>query len=142
MHSLCHGCSCGGVCSLTVENSNRFDDAGGYGSNTIEWADVTRAQSDGGIVEAMDRTHTMIEFDLDGTIRWANDNFLSTTVIASRSSSASTTVPSCRRACAIRPTTRPTGKHRGEPLASGRNTRPSGLGQPFPSRGWDGRRSR
>ncbi len=61
------------------------DSHGNYTGNALEWKDVTeKRQQDElnadyrGQIEAIDKSQAVIEFDLDGTIRTANENFLGT----------------------------------------------------------------
>lgn len=56
-----------------------FDESGDYVGNIMEWADVTDARKNAGILESLDRAQAMIELDLNGTILDANENFLSLT---------------------------------------------------------------
>lgn len=56
-----------------------FEDNGAYVGNILEWSDVTEARRNSAVLAALDRAQGMIEFDLDGTILWANENFLSLT---------------------------------------------------------------
>jgi methyl-accepting chemotaxis protein len=53
-----------------------FDETGAYVGNILEWADVTEARSNAGVLEALDRAQAIIEFDLTGKILTANENFL------------------------------------------------------------------
>ena len=75
------------VGKLTVELyvTINLDDHGRYAGNSLEWRDVTeekqRALQDAdtrGQMEAISRAMASIEFELDGTIKYANDNFLAT----------------------------------------------------------------
>lgn len=54
-----------------------FDENGEYVGNILEWSDVTEARRNSGVLSALDRAQAMIEFDLNGTILDANENFLS-----------------------------------------------------------------
>ncbi|MEM9704986.1 MAG: methyl-accepting chemotaxis protein [Pseudomonadota bacterium] len=56
-----------------------FDDQGGLIGYVFEWAEVTQMRLNAGILNAIDQTQAMIEFNLDGTIVTANENFLSAT---------------------------------------------------------------
>ncbi|MDF9301526.1 PAS domain S-box protein [Tritonibacter mobilis] len=56
-----------------------FDDDGTYVGNLLEWADVTEARLNAGVLNALDRSQAIIEFKLDGTITAANENFLAVT---------------------------------------------------------------
>ena len=53
-----------------------LDDAGGLTGYTFEWTDITASRVASGVLAALDRVQATIAFDLDGTIRDANDNFL------------------------------------------------------------------
>jgi methyl-accepting chemotaxis protein len=53
------------------------------GDRVVEWADVTETRrrdaallEESNQVKALNRSQAVIMFDLDGTVRWANDNFL------------------------------------------------------------------
>ncbi len=54
-----------------------FDDSGAYVGNMLEWADVTEARMNAGVLAALDRAQATIEFTLDGTVIAANENFCS-----------------------------------------------------------------
>lgn len=56
-----------------------FDDGGAYVGNSLEWSDVTEARRNSGVLAALDRAQALIEFNLDGTILDANENFLAVT---------------------------------------------------------------
>ena len=56
-----------------------FDESGAYIGNTLEWADVTEARMNAGVLNALDQAQAVIEFGLDGTIQNANENFVKTT---------------------------------------------------------------
>ena len=56
-----------------------FDEQGEYVGNILEWADVTEARMNAGILEAIDRAQASIEFSPDGTITGANANMLALT---------------------------------------------------------------
>ena len=53
-----------------------FDENRAYAGNVLEWADVTQARKNSGMLDALDRSQAVIEFDLNGTIVDANENFL------------------------------------------------------------------
>ncbi len=53
-----------------------FDHEGGYVGATLEWADVTEARTHKGLVDAIDRSQSVIEFEVTGEVRKANGNFL------------------------------------------------------------------
>lgn len=56
-----------------------FDKDGEYIGNMLEWADVTEARLNSGILAAIDKAQATIEFSADGTIADANENFLEAT---------------------------------------------------------------
>ena len=56
-----------------------FDAQGEYLGNLLEWADVTEARMNTGVLNALDRGQAVIEFKPDGTITGANENFLAVT---------------------------------------------------------------
>lgn len=47
-------------------------------AKVVDMFDGSHAELDAGVVEALNRTQAVIEFNLDGTILRANDNFLTT----------------------------------------------------------------
>ncbi|MEO0943951.1 MAG: PAS domain S-box protein, partial [Pseudomonadota bacterium] len=55
-----------------------FGEGGEYIGNLLEWADVTEARMNTGKLAAIDRSQAIIEFELDGTIITANENFIKT----------------------------------------------------------------
>ncbi|WP_082015865.1 PAS domain S-box protein [Leisingera sp. ANG-M7] len=55
-----------------------FDQSGEYVGNMLEWADVTEARMNAGVLAALDRAQAIIEFTPDGKITNANENFLAT----------------------------------------------------------------
>ncbi|MEM8802634.1 MAG: PAS domain-containing methyl-accepting chemotaxis protein, partial [Pseudomonadota bacterium] len=55
-----------------------FSEGGEYIGNLLEWADVTEARMNTGKLAAIDRSQAIIEFELDGTIITANENFIKT----------------------------------------------------------------
>ncbi|WP_083194181.1 methyl-accepting chemotaxis protein [Leisingera sp. JC1] len=55
-----------------------FDQGGEYVGNMLEWADVTEARMNAGVLAALDRAQAIIEFTPDGKITNANENFLAT----------------------------------------------------------------
>ena len=61
--------------------SATYDENGTYNGNVFEWNDVTElrelATNAKGVIDAIGRAQAVIEFQLDGTILTANDNFLS-----------------------------------------------------------------
>ena len=50
--------------------------AGDYIGNVLEWNNVTEIRRQAGMLAAINKSQAVIEFDLDGTITDANDNFL------------------------------------------------------------------
>jgi methyl-accepting chemotaxis protein len=54
-----------------------FDLAGDYAGNMLEWANVTDLRIAEGTLAAIDTALATIQFDMDGTIVAANDNYLS-----------------------------------------------------------------
>lgn len=59
-----------------------IDDAGDYIGNALEWSDVTAERRNaldfGGQISAISKSQAVIEFNLDGTIINANENFTAT----------------------------------------------------------------
>ncbi len=62
-----------------------YDDSGNFSGNSLQWEDVTdKRQHEKAIldytgkIEAISKSQAVIEFDMDGTILTANDNFLNT----------------------------------------------------------------
>ncbi|MEO1657488.1 MAG: PAS domain S-box protein [Pseudomonadota bacterium] len=55
-----------------------MDPAGEYVGAVLEWLDVTEQRTHAGMIEAFDRNQAVIEFDVEGNILKANENFLST----------------------------------------------------------------
>lgn len=55
-----------------------YDEKGIYVGNTLTWEDVTQRRSNDGVLAALDRGKALIEFNLDGTILTANENFCRT----------------------------------------------------------------
>jgi methyl-accepting chemotaxis protein len=62
---------------LVLDVHGIVDADGALTGNVLEWADVTDQRKTAGILAALDRSQATIEFDLDGKILNANDNFLS-----------------------------------------------------------------
>ena len=54
-----------------------FDDQGQNIGTSVEWVDVTQQLINQGKLDAIDRSQAAIEFDLQGNIQFANENFLS-----------------------------------------------------------------
>lgn len=69
-----------GDLAFNISVTAQFDEAGKYCGNTLEWFDVTahKLESEAlrGYLDAIDRAQAIIEFDMDGTVREANENFL------------------------------------------------------------------
>jgi PAS domain S-box-containing protein len=61
--------------SLTVNGC--FDAGGDYVGNVLEWLDVTTIRMNEGMLASIDKVQAVIEFETDGRIVKANDNFLS-----------------------------------------------------------------
>ena len=62
-----------------------YDSAGEYVGNTLEWQDVTEKRAQEvrdadfrGQIAAISKSQSVVEFEMDGTIRDANENLLST----------------------------------------------------------------
>ena len=55
-----------------------YDLLGNYIGNTLEWAEVTDIRKQAALISAIDKSQAVIEFQMDGTIMAANDNFLKT----------------------------------------------------------------
>jgi methyl-accepting chemotaxis protein len=55
-----------------------FDAKRNHVGNTLEWADVSAARVNAGMIDALQRSQAVIEFALDGKILNANKNFLDT----------------------------------------------------------------
>ena len=55
-----------------------LDNDGNHIGNTLEWDHVTKARTDAGIMAALDRQSALIEFDMNGAVITANQNFLNT----------------------------------------------------------------
>ena len=60
--------------------SATYDENGVYNGNVFEWNDVTELReltaNAKGVIDAVNRAQAAIEFQLDGTIITANENFL------------------------------------------------------------------
>ncbi|OYX57895.1 MAG: hypothetical protein B7Y86_05150 [Brevundimonas subvibrioides] len=54
-----------------------IDAKGDYVGNVLEWDNVTQDRLREGMLDAINRVQAVVEFDLDGTVRFANENFLS-----------------------------------------------------------------
>lgn len=64
-----------GELKFNLSISGVFDEDGEYVGNVVEWKDVTVERTQAGMLEAFDRTQSLIEFTPDGTIQKVNDNF-------------------------------------------------------------------
>ena len=58
--------------------SSVIDGSGDYVGNVLEWANVTETRRSNGMLSAINRSQSVIEFGLDGVIHDANENFLTT----------------------------------------------------------------
>lgn len=67
-----------GAMKFALNVSGVFDEFNNYAGNVLEWDDVTEVRMNEGKLSALDRAQAVIEFDLDGTILHANQNFLDT----------------------------------------------------------------
>ncbi len=63
---------------INLNVSGIFNAEGEYVGSSLEWADVTASRLNTGKLDALDRSQAVIEFNLDGTIQSANENFLNT----------------------------------------------------------------
>ena len=73
-----------GPLTIALNVTATYDANGVYVGNTLEWKDVTEARLQEardadfrGQIAAIDKAQAVIEFDLDGTVISANENFLS-----------------------------------------------------------------
>lgn len=62
---------------FSLHVSGIFDEDGSYAGNFLEWGNVTEARFNTGMISAINRAQAVIEFELDGTIITANENFTS-----------------------------------------------------------------
>mgnify|MGYP001793898053 CR=1 FL=1 len=67
-----------GDLKFALSVSGVFDGKGNYVGNVLEWDDVTEARTNSGILSALNKAQAVIEFDVDGRILNANENFLAT----------------------------------------------------------------
>ena len=69
-----------GKLAFQIGVSALYDSDRNYIGNTLEWIDITdrlnREADSGGQIAAINKAQAVIEFELDGTIRSANENFL------------------------------------------------------------------
>ena len=63
---------------FSLKISSIVDAAGDYVGNALEWANVTEARKQSGMLDAINKAQAVIEFALDGTVQTANPNFLAT----------------------------------------------------------------
>ncbi len=73
-----------GPLTISLNVTAVYDSLGAYVGNTLEWDDVTEKRSQDlrnsdytGQISAISKSQAVIEFNMDGTIITANDNFLS-----------------------------------------------------------------
>ncbi len=71
-----------GDIKFALSVSARYDAAGNYDGNILEWLDVTEIRTQQGQIAALDRVQAVIEFGLDGRILHANENFLARSATA------------------------------------------------------------
>lgn len=62
---------------FSLRISSVIDAAGEYVGSVLEWNNVTEMRKQAGMLDAINKAQAVIEFDLDGTVMDANDNFLS-----------------------------------------------------------------
>jgi methyl-accepting chemotaxis protein len=66
--------------SFSLYITARMDAQGNYIGNLLEWANITKQKQEyaefSGQIEAISKSQAVIEFNMDGTIITANDNFL------------------------------------------------------------------
>ncbi len=68
-----------GELKFSLSVSMVMDAKGNHVGNALEWDHVTEARTNTGIMNALDRDQSIVEFSLDGTVLAANENFLSVT---------------------------------------------------------------
>ncbi|MBL4871161.1 MAG: PAS domain S-box protein [Robiginitomaculum sp.] len=68
-----------GDLKFSLSFSTVMDASGNHVGNSLEWDHVTEARTNSGIMSALDRDQSIIEFNLDGTLITANENFLKAT---------------------------------------------------------------
>ena len=61
---------------FSLRISSVIDTEGAYTGNVLEWADVTEARKNQGMLDAINKSQGVIEFSLDGVVQDANANFL------------------------------------------------------------------
>ncbi len=67
-----------GDLKIQLNVSGIFDAQRKYVGNVLEWADVTEARSNAGVLAALNRGKALIEFSPDGRVLTANENFCHT----------------------------------------------------------------
>ena len=67
-----------GDLKISLNISAVFDAQRNYIGNVLQWDNVTAVRLNTGVLQALNRSQAMIEFNLDGTIADANENFLKT----------------------------------------------------------------
>ncbi|NOX95406.1 MAG: PAS domain S-box protein [Alphaproteobacteria bacterium] len=67
-----------GDLKFSLNVSGVFDADRNYIGNTLEWADVTVDRLNSGMLDALSRSQATVEYNLDGAIVSANENFLKT----------------------------------------------------------------
>ena len=67
-----------GEASLSLRVNAQYDASGTHVGFVTEWADVTEVRRQEALSDAISRSQAVIEFNMDGTIVTANDNFLAT----------------------------------------------------------------
>ena len=65
-----------GDLKISLSVTGIFDAQGEYVGNMLQWDDVTEQRTASGQLKAIDRSQAVIEFNVDGSIVRANDNFL------------------------------------------------------------------
>ncbi|MES2207666.1 MAG: PAS domain S-box protein [Pseudomonadota bacterium] len=65
-----------GVLQISLCVTASYDAEAQYCGNILSWTDITQIRNNQGQVAAINRSQATIEFDLDGKILHANDNFL------------------------------------------------------------------
>ncbi len=67
-----------GDLAFSLQVSAQIDPSGNYVGNLLEWSDVTKQRQLEALDSAINRSQAVIEFNLDGVILNANENFLRT----------------------------------------------------------------
>ncbi|MEM9150849.1 MAG: methyl-accepting chemotaxis protein [Cyanobacteria bacterium P01_F01_bin.3] len=68
-----------GETKFMISVSGVFNEDGEYAGNVLDWEDITVSRTNAGIISAIDKTEAVIEFDRDGKVLNANQNFLAAT---------------------------------------------------------------